>query len=211
VTSAIDHLVVTARSRDEGMTWIAGMLGVAPVIGGEHARMGTHNALVRLGDAIYLEVIAPNPQAPAPNRARWFELDRLAPSAPPRLAGWVARTDDIAAAAAAASLPLGPIETMTRGALTWRITIPEDGRLVLDGAAPSLIQWSTTGHPAAGLPDAGCALERLDIRHPGAGHLDALLHAIGFGGPLSLSASAGGWVLSATVRTPGGVRVLRSS
>jgi len=208
VTSAIDHLVVTARSRGEGIAWLADALGVTPVMGGEHPRMGTHNALVRLGDATYLEVIAPNPQAPRPDRPRWFDLDRLAPAAAPRLATWVVRASDIDAAAAAASLPLGPIEAMTRGTLAWRLTVPGDGGLVLDGAAPSLIQWARHDHPAAALPDQGCRLEGLTIRHPQADRLAAMLRNIGFDGPLTLTPSTEDWALDATIQTPAGVCVL---
>ncbi|WP_393939598.1 VOC family protein [Piscinibacter sakaiensis] len=60
--------------------------GCAPEGGGAHPHMGTHNRLLRLGDHCYLEVIAIDPAAPPPARARWFGLDRLAPDAAPRLA-----------------------------------------------------------------------------------------------------------------------------
>src|SRR5690606_8310049 len=79
--------------------------------------------------------------------------------APARLATWVARTDDIGAARAACGAEVGEIEPMTRGALSWRITIPADGSLPCQGAAPTLIQWDAEPHPASALPDAGCALE----------------------------------------------------
>jgi hypothetical protein len=56
--SAIDHLVVTAGSRSAGAIYLAEVLGVEPLEGGEHARMGTHNALVRIGESAYIEAIA---------------------------------------------------------------------------------------------------------------------------------------------------------
>ena len=37
--------------------------------------MGTHNALIKLGPALYLEIIAIDPDGTAPPRPRWFELD----------------------------------------------------------------------------------------------------------------------------------------
>lgn len=208
--SVIDHLVVTAGSRDAGSAWLAERLGVEPRRGGEHPRMGTHNALVRLGAAAYLEAIAVNPAAARPSRARWFGLDRLPACAAPQLATWVVRTTDIdAAAVTLGSLVLGPIEDMARDSLTWRITIPDDGRMPLDGAAPSLIQWSGTEHPAAALPDVGCELEELAIRHPQADLVGALLREIGFDGPVKLSlAESGRSRLTARIRTPAGPRVL---
>src|SRR5690606_1679690 len=83
--------------------------------GGEHPRMATHNRLLRLGDTLYLEVIAPNPAAPAPGRPRWFGLDGLGPQSPPSLATWVVRCTDIRASAAAASEPPCPIASRGAG------------------------------------------------------------------------------------------------
>lgn len=115
------------------------------------------------------------------------------------------RTTDIEAAAALASVPLGPIETMTRDSLAWRITIPTDGGMPLDGAAPSLIQWSSTAHPAAALPDDGCELERLEICHSQPNLVAALLREIAFDGPLALSlAESDVPRLTAWIRTPRG-------
>ena len=42
-----DHVVVAARSLDEGADWCERILGVRPVEGGKHATMGTHNRLDR--------------------------------------------------------------------------------------------------------------------------------------------------------------------
>jgi hypothetical protein len=171
--------------------------------------MGTHNALVRLGEAVYLEVIAVDPAGEKPSRARWFGLDHLAPSAPPRLATWVVRTTDIEAAAALASVPLGPIETMTRDSLSWRITILDDGSMPLDGAAPSVIQWSAADHPAKALPDFGCELEGLEIRHPQANLVGALLRELAFDGAEALAlVESDSARMTARIRTPGGLCIL---
>ena len=60
--------------------------------GGKHAHMGTHNRLLSLGD-LYLEVIAPDPEAPRPAWPRWFDLDNF--DGPPRLTNWICRSDDL--------------------------------------------------------------------------------------------------------------------
>ena len=39
----IDHLVVAARSLDEGVAWCEATLGITPNAGGEHENYGTHN------------------------------------------------------------------------------------------------------------------------------------------------------------------------
>lgn len=207
--SAIDHLVITASSRESGVAFIAGALGVTPSLGGEHPRMGTHNALLRLGDALYLEIISINPSAPAPATPRWFALDRLSPSEPPRFSTWVVRTTDINAVVQRSPLNLGRIETMTRDALRWQITVPPDGTMPLDGMAPSLIQWSTPEHPAETLPDVGCSLLAIEIQHSQARLLETYLGEVGFDGPLTISLpSSGRPSLRARIRTPKGVCVL---
>jgi hypothetical protein len=211
--SAIDHLVITASSRDAGIAYVADLLGVAPVIGGEHQAMRTHNALLRLGDTAYLEVIAANPNVPAPSRPRWFELDRVTPAARSVLAAWVVRTNDIHAAIERSPFPLGNIETMTRGPLTWLITIPPEGQLPLGGAMPHLIQWSTAQHPATTLADAGCWLAGVHIRHPECDAIASFVEAIGLEGPVTLARPSGNQSvgLVARVRTPRGTSVLDSA
>ena len=139
---ALDHLVVACRSLDAGRAWCEATLGVAPEPGGRHALMGTHNLLLSLASEqypkAYLELIAIDPEAPAPAQPRWFDLDDAslqAAIATPRLVHWVARSDDVestVAALRAGRADLGRIvaaERMTpRGMLRWRITLPGDGR-----------------------------------------------------------------------------------
>lgn len=162
MTCRIDHITITSPTLDAGGEWVFASLGVRPLKGGEHPRMGTHNLLLRLGDAMFLEVIAVNPVAQRPPRPRWFGLDALPATAEPQLACWVARTDDIERAVSSASEALGLVEPMSRGDLAWRISIPEDGSLPLGGAAPALIQWHAGPrlhhHPALNMPDPGCRL-----------------------------------------------------
>ena len=201
--SAIDHLVITAPTLELGADFVGRILGVPLQPGGAHPRMGTHNRLLRLGPATYLEVIAADPTAPAPGRPRWFGLDRLASDAEPRLATWVVRTADIEAVRAGVPEPLGPAEAMTRGALSWRLTVPPDGAMPLDGLVPALIQWDSPDHPAGALPDRGCALERLEARHPDPDRLRAALAAMGLGSGIQVS-SGPVPALVAHIRTPAG-------
>ena len=106
---APDHVVVAARTLEEGTAWCEATLGATPVEGGRHGAMGTHNRLLGLGpggyERMYLEIIALDPDAPAPARARWFDLDspalRAEVAIAPRLVHWVARCNDIDRAIAA--------------------------------------------------------------------------------------------------------------
>jgi hypothetical protein len=66
----LDHLVVAARTLEEGAAWVTGRLGVSMAPGGKHALMGTHNRLLSLGARAYLEVIAIDPDANCSHFAR---------------------------------------------------------------------------------------------------------------------------------------------
>jgi len=206
----LDHIVVTAPNLKVGVEWVRDALGATPELGGAHPAMGTHNCLLKLGDAVYLEVIAPNPNAPAPQRPRWFELDRMERNSLPQLAAWVARTADIRSAVAACGEPLGSIEPMSRGELNWLITIPDNGTLPLGGIAPMLIEWQTQVHPASRLRESGCTLLLLEGFHSDTESAQGLLRSIGFAGNVKVSAlpAHSRPYLVAHVRTAAGVRTL---
>lgn len=208
--SFLDHITVTAFTLDAGAAFVFETLGVSPQVGGEHPRMATHNLLLRLGDTMFLEVIAPNPAAPVPSRPRWFALDSLGPHSQPSLSTWVVRTPDIRAAVAAACEPLGNIEPMSRGALNWLITIPADGSVPLNGAAPALIEWQTDVHPAAKLEDKGLSLAKLEIVHPNPDRVSRLLSSLELDAPVSVKPAPLGTSarLVAHINTPFGLRVV---
>src|SRR3954469_7122628 len=71
----LDHITVAARSLAQGLAYLRDALGVDLPYGGAHPRMATHNHLLRLGPALFLELIAIDPTAPPPARPRWFQLD----------------------------------------------------------------------------------------------------------------------------------------
>lgn len=203
----IDHITVTAPSLAAGAAFVRNALGVSPQTGGEHPRMGTHNLLLRLGDALFLEVIAANPSAVPPARPRWFALDMLNPQSAAALATWVVRTDDIHAKASAASETLGNIEPMSRGLLDWLITIPADGSLPLDGLAPTLIEWHCDDHPASKLDDQGLSLVKLELFHPEPGRITKLLQSMVVEAPVSILTGPVSRLV-AHIQTPRGLRLL---
>lgn len=179
MTAHLDHLVIAARTLEEGRAWLEGRLGVTMQAGGEHAAFGTHNLLLSLGPSAYLEVIAVNPAAPAPSRPRWFGLDtpdltrKL--DAGPALIHWVART---------AQPPADALE-LSRGENRWALTVPPDGSLPLGGVAPSLIYWHTPPPPTR-LPDAGVRLATLRLGTPEPQPLRQLLDQLGFVGEVEV-------------------------
>lgn len=199
----IDHLVIVASALAAGSAYIKETLGVDTHPGGEHTGMGTHNCLVRLGEDVYLEVIAINPKAATPSRQPLFGLDRLDPQTLPKLLTWVTRCNDITAAVAASSFDHGKIVPMKRGTLEWQLTVPAGGILPADGIAPSFIQWNTDAHPAVSLPDVGCSLIRLEGFHPEARRIEQMLESVNFEGDFLVAPGAAPRLI-AHVRTPKG-------
>ena len=207
LSSAIDHLVVTAPTLASGIQYVEQSLGCKMQPGGQHPRMGTHNALLKIGADCYLEVISIDPDAQPPQRNRWFELDTLLPETRPRLATWVMRTSAIHKVVNATDLELGVVEDMSRGTMEWQITIPPDGRFTLHGITPAVIQWKDDVHLASRLPESSVSLLQLVGHHPEARHITALLNAVHFKGPFSVAQPPDGVPigLSATFQTPQGM------
>lgn len=202
----IDHIIYAVADLETGMAEIETLLGVRPVVGGRHPQYGTHNALLSLGSSTYLEIIAPAPDMPAPERGYFFG----APSDISRLAMWVLRTDDIetlSESAAAAGVLLGPIEAGRREkpdgtAIAWRASDPY--ATPLQGAVPFLIEWGEdTPHPAQSTPPAG-ELIGLRVEHPRPDDVRRAFDALGV--ELQIT-RADAYRLVATVRTLSGATV----
>ncbi len=222
----LDHLVVAARTLDEGAQFVADTLGVEPVAGGAHPLMRTHNRLLNLSGGAYLEVIAIDPDArpaPGPQRARLFALDdpatheRLANG--PYLAHWVVRVErprSLVRWQAQYPERIAPLVPMTRGDLAWQLSVPDDGafpgpRGAGDGLAPTLIQWDTPLHPAARLPATGLRLKSLAGFHPRADDVAAELDWLGVSDLIRLAATDGAPALAADIEIglAGEVRTLK--
>ncbi|MFO0426789.1 MAG: VOC family protein [Planctomyces sp.] len=206
----IDHLVVTSGTLRSGIEFIEDTLCVRMQPGGQHVRMGTHNALLNLGPGMYLEVIAVDPTLPPPKRARWFGLDGVSADSEPRLATWVARTESLDEIQEILTVSPGKTESMERGHWKWKITIPADGQMPLSGAFPSFIQWETIDHPSDRMPNSGVTLQQLEINCDHADLLKTNLQLAGLNGPVVVKESAleQPVVLKATFLTESGARTI---
>jgi hypothetical protein len=208
LVDGVDHLVYAVPRLEAGLEEIERRLGVRPVLGGRHPGFGTHNALVALGPATYLEVIAPDPGLPPPPRGVLFFDDR---PGEPRLATWAVRSEVIGEAVAAmraAGVDLGEIESGRRTtpdgtALSWRLSDPWAPRL--GGVIPFLIAWGATPHPARSAPGAG-ELVGLRIEHPEPGPAREALGVLGMDVDVR---RAGRKSITATIETRRGAVELR--
>ena len=196
-TCRLDHLVVTAASCEQGVSWLQSKSGVSIPFGGQHPLMGTHNHLSALAEDHFLEVIAIDPAARMPDRARWFNLDdkqdqkRLAVS--PTLATWVVATENLDVSLEAVRQlgidPGVPVE-LTRGDLHWRLALKENGALAYDGIFPILIEWPAGVNPVSQMQDQGIRLENLVASHPQAALLSKALERLGLAELISIREGA---------------------
>lgn len=165
----VDHILYASSTLEKGIDEIEALLGVRPVRGGRHPQYGTHNAILSLGESVYLEVIAPDPELEAPEQGRLINLADEASV----LLTWVLRAENIetvAAKAASGGLEVGEVQSGKRekpdgSVLQWKLSDPYARSF--DGAVPFLIAWGETPHPAAAAPSAG-RLIGLRIEHPNA-------------------------------------------
>ncbi len=182
-TLHLDHITLGARTLAEGASYIREMLGVEIPAGGKHGDMATHNHVMRIGDGVFLELLAVDPDAPKPVSARWFGMDDPAQTARlekgPSPIGWVVSTDNLDRALASGAVDLGKPLSMSRGTRSWRITVPDDGCLPFSGLVPALMQWSEGPHPSSGMQFPGPVLEQIVLKHPEADKLRAILERMG--------------------------------
>lgn len=194
--AVIDHVVIRAATLDAGAAYVDTELGIPLAPGGAHAAMGTHNLLAGVGGP-YLEVIAVDPAAEAPQRPRWFALDEGSPDA--GLVAWVVRVP---------SLPddpeIGPGLALARGDLSWQIAVRDDGRIPFDGAGPLAIRWDS-GAPTP--PPSAARLVSLIAIHPDPVPLARFLDDLDLAAPVSVQVGEAPRLLAA-FDSPLGPRIL---
>lgn len=212
----LDHLVVAAKDLQQGVDYIKEELGVSMPYGGLHPKMGTHNHLIQLGNGVFLEVIAINPDLPTPQRPRWFGLDDplvlASLTESPRLLSWVVNCDDINKVIKNAACSFGKPELINRGELSWHFGLPADGRLLAGGFLPYLIQWHVEEHPSEKMVDVGIELVSLEIYHPYPDWLENILISINANKLATVSSvlSHGNPSIKAIFSTPRGTKELSS-
>jgi hypothetical protein len=175
VTAAgIDHILIGVHDLDEGIREFERATGVSPMRGGHHPSRGTENALVSLGEGMYLEIIAPQAAAPPEEFVTMLRAARA-----PAVVWWavlidikdaVARLD---AAGFKASEPRAGSRVTPQGStLEWITFNVETPRIA---GAPFFIQWgAATAHPSLTSP-GGCSLTSFTVADPAGDDLSRLL------------------------------------
>lgn len=177
----LDHLTLIAPDLQEGVNHLRDCLDIDVPFGCRHEYFGTHNHRLQLGNSIYLEVIAIDPNGTTPPRARWFGLDdeklvRKHWDDGRRLRGWVASTADINNSMSKHRTLFGDIVKLPFDAPEFEFSIPQDGSLPLDGAVPSLIDHKGFPTLMSQIPDLGAHLDAFIIEHPDPATISTILN-----------------------------------
>ena len=211
MNNKIDHFAIGCSSLAAGVTTLKKSLGVEVPQGSKHTLMSTHNCVMQSGNESFLELIAVDPDAPAPGRTRWFTLDdpktttRLAER--PRALCWVVSTDNLDETVASSPVDLGEIVTFVRGDRSWRLTVPADGHLPENALLPAFIEWSLGPHPSTGQQDLGVMLNRVLLTHPEPGSISDKLAKLKVDHLATVSQAAEA-TLSFELTTPGGIVII---
>lgn len=208
----VDHLTVIAPTLFEGVLHVQNCLDLEVPFGTRHEYMGTHNHRLQLGNSVYLEIVAFDPEGTAPSRPRWFGLDnqekvRSDWNEGRRLRGWVANTQSMDFVVSTHGAIFGdkiPLPTMNP---TFDFTIPNDGSLPLDGAAPSIIDHRGDSSYVASIPDLGARLRLLTLEHPNSIAIKTLYRELSIMHPLVI-VQAPKVRYRALIETPTGLKEL---
>lgn len=204
----VDHLVYAVLDLDSGIAEIERLVGVRASPGGQHPGRGTRNALIALGPATYLEIIAPDPEQPSPKAPRPFGIDRLKES---KLVTWAANAkdlDQLRREAASKGVQLGDVMAGSRRrsdgvVLSWQSVMPAPG--AADGIVPFFIDWGQSSHPARTAAQ-GATLVDLRAEHPDAERIQDALRRLGLELPVKVGPRA---ALIAVIKGPRGQVELR--
>ena len=147
----LDHLVYGVPDLAKAIDDFEARLGLAPVRGGRHESLGTHNAILPLCGETYLELIARDPDEPSPDPPRPFGLDSLHH---PQLVTWAVRSREIeqdVERVRKRNYDPGIVFPMTRKVtnghtIAWKLALRT--KPFGDGLVPFLIDWGDTTHPS---------------------------------------------------------------
>lgn len=168
----IDHFMWVCKDLDEAIASFYQVTGVKAEKSGAHKGMGTHNALLSLGEKCYLEILSVDPaqdiQTKFTQRIQALEV--------PGLLTWAAQKDDLddvqvmSCEAELVDIPAVAASRMTEAGdqLDWQLKFLGGTEL----GFPFLIDWLDSPHPALTSPK-GCDMGVFTIFSPDAEKLMA--------------------------------------
>ncbi len=171
--SKIDHIVYAVPNLQQGMDDFEKLSGVRPTYGGKHLHQGTHNALVNLGENIYFELLAIDPDnnnVPAP---LWMGMNLITE---PTITRFAIKSNDMERDCSIlekinpllAETKTGMREKKDGTILNWRLSIPLASPKI--EMIPFLLDWQDSQHPTESLKQ-NCSIIDFRLHHPAASTL----------------------------------------
>ena len=183
---------------EDSMAEIASITGIVPSNGGVHPGNGTRNALLRLSDSSYLEIIGPDKKQNLENTLGELLVSKNTSG----IRAWAVAVSDLALVAdVAQDLGFRVRERKEMSRKTPEGSLLEWELLFLDGGPllPFFIDWKGSEHPARKAP-SGCGLSELSISAEEPKVYQELLNNL----QLEVSISEGEPAISAIIRSPEG-------
>lgn len=165
----IDHIVYCVPNLEEAIQNLYTRLGVRAMIGGQHTKQGTKNALINLSKNRYLEILAIDQTLSKIKRPRWMGIDLIRT---PKITRWSLKstcinTDGIALShynSLMGNIQKGSRKMQNGKTLSWQMTMPLANPEV--EVVPFITDWSKSeSHPADNLAHP-CELLELRLKHP---------------------------------------------
>lgn len=159
---SFDHFILGVDDLNEAMTSFNMLTGVLPVYGGGHPTLGTHNALVSLGNGSYFELLSIDPVNVTGSNST---IESLKSHKLPKLIGWALEIVDLektAQALISADLSMSPLQKGSRKTPEGVVLNYEFAAIVglsnTKNIVPFFIKWVETAHPSQTSP-IGCHLQ----------------------------------------------------
>ncbi len=144
----LDHVVFGSSTLEEGTEFVENILQAKLSDIGFHKDMGTHNRVIRIGEKVYLEVVAIDPKRKNLKNRKWFNLDnsnlqsKLTKS--PQIIGYVVENNN-----RNINKYYDPFFEASRDRYKWKFAMPTFNNNILDseiietGIIPCLISWES--------------------------------------------------------------------
>jgi len=175
----LDHLVYCVMDLEDAILEIFKKTGIRAAEGGRHLNQGTKNALIKLGEQSYLELLAIDSENKNITRSRWMGIDLIRA---PKITRWAIHSQNLEEDSAVlkrcddrmGEIIIGAREKESGSSLRWKMTKPLSTPEV--ELIPFMIDWSLSeSHPSNDLQQQ-CRLvslsfhDNLDIRKVDALH-----------------------------------------
>lgn len=194
----LDHVVYGVPDLKQAIKIFQEKAGIAPVIAGKHPHLGTHNAVLSLGNLQYLEFIALDPEAPKMERKlpSWCAL--LIGLTKPKIMTWVVQTSNIEKTVqdlnANGNYHIDPPEAFSRvksdgTKISMKLAFKKEPPAPCDGLVPFLIDWGKSSHPSTTV-ECKCSIKEWYGTHPDADNISKILSKAGIDFKIKKAATA---------------------